>query len=74
MGVDALNAGMLDTIIDMARRLGLRTIAEGVETTQQADYLLSREVDYAQGWYFSRAMPAAEFIEFVQTTNHSLNQ
>ena len=74
VGVDALNTGMLVTIIDMARRLGLRTIAEGVETAQQADYLLSRGVDYAQGWYFSRAMPAAEFIEFAQTTNRSLEQ
>ena len=74
VGVDALNTGMLVTIIDMARRLGLRTIAEGVETAQQADYLLSRGVDYAQGWYFSRAMPAVEFIDFAQTTNRSLEQ
>jgi sensor c-di-GMP phosphodiesterase-like protein len=69
IGVDTLNAGLLDTIIDMARRLGLRTIAEGVETARQADYLLSKGVDYAQGWHFSRAMPAADFIEFVRTEN-----
>jgi sensor c-di-GMP phosphodiesterase-like protein len=69
VGVDALNAGMLDTIIDMAQRLGLRTIAEGVETSRQADYLLSRGVDYAQGWHYSRAMPAADFIEFVHRVN-----
>jgi len=74
VGVDALNAGMLDTIIDMAQRLGLSTIAEGVETAQQADYLLNRGVDYAQGWHYSRAMPAAEFIAFVHTQNSSLDQ
>jgi sensor c-di-GMP phosphodiesterase-like protein len=74
VGVDALNAGMLDTIIDMAQRLELRTIAEGVETAQQADYLLSRGVDYAQGWHYSRAMPAAAFIEFVQSVNRSADR
>ena len=74
VGVDALNAGMLDTIIDMAQRLELRTIAEGVETAQQADYLLSRGVDYAQGWHYSRAMPAAAFIEFVQSVNPSADR
>ena len=74
VGVDALNAGLLDTIIDMAHHLELRTIAEGVETGQQADYLLSRDVDYAQGWYFSRALPAAEYIKFVRTNNSSVKQ
>jgi len=74
IGVDALNAGLLDTIIDMAHRLGLRTIAEGVETARQADYLSSKGVDYAQGWHFSRAMPAAEFIEFVHTKNRGVKQ
>ena len=73
VGVDTLNAGMLDTIIDMAHRLELRTIAEGVETAQQADYLLSRGVDYAQGWHYSRAMPAADFIEYVRTENRSVD-
>jgi len=74
VGVDALNAGLLDTIIDMAHHLELRTIAEGVETGQQADYLLRRDVDFAQGWYFSRALPAAEYIKFVSTNNSSLKQ
>ena len=74
VGVDALNSGLLDTIIDMAHHLDLRTIAEGVETRQQADYLLSRDVDYAQGWHFSRALPAAEYIEFVRTNNTRLKQ
>ena len=69
VGVDTLNAGLLDTIIDMAYHLKLRTIAEGVETARQADYLLSRDVDYAQGWYFSRALPAAEYIKFVRMNN-----
>ena len=74
VGVDTLNAGLLDTIIDMAYHLKLRTIAEGVETARQADYLLSRDVDYAQGWHFSRALPAAEYIKFVRMNNDRAKQ
>ena len=39
IGTDALTAGLVDAIIDMARRLGLRIIAEGVESRAQSDYL-----------------------------------
>jgi len=69
IGTDALKAGLVDSIIDMAKRLNLRIIAEGVETAGQAAYLRERGVDQAQGWYYSRAMPAGEFIEFLQRFN-----
>jgi sensor c-di-GMP phosphodiesterase-like protein len=69
IGTDALMAGLVDSIIDMAKRLDLRTIAEGVERREQADYLRARGVSCAQGWYYSRAVPAAAFIRFVQDYN-----
>jgi sensor c-di-GMP phosphodiesterase-like protein len=69
IGTDALTAGLVDSIIDMAKRLNLRIIAEGIETGSQADYLREHGVDYGQGWHFSRALPAAEFIAFVQRYN-----
>jgi sensor c-di-GMP phosphodiesterase-like protein len=70
IGTDAPMAGLVDSIIDMAKRLDLRIIAEGVETSEQADYLKEQDVDYAQGWYYSRSVPAAEFIAFVQEFNN----
>ena len=69
IGTDAVMAGLVDSIIDMARRLELRIIAEGVETREQADYLRARGVDYAQGWFYSKGIPAVEFIRFATDFN-----
>jgi c-di-GMP phosphodiesterase len=69
IGTDALMSGLVDSIIDMAKRLDLKIIAEGIETPGQDAYLGERGVDYGQGWYYSRAMPAMDFIDFVRTFN-----
>jgi sensor c-di-GMP phosphodiesterase-like protein len=69
IGTDALMSGLVDSIIDMAKRLDLKIIAEGIETPGQDAYLGERGVDYGQGWYYSRAMPAMDFIDFVHTFN-----
>ena len=37
---------------------------------EQADYLRARGVDYAQGWFYSRGVPAAEFIRFAESFNN----
>ena len=67
IGTDALTAGLVDAIIDMAQRLKLRVIAEGIETREQAEYLSEKGVDYGQGWYFSRGLSAMEFVNFAQS-------
>lgn len=51
-------------IINIAKTLNLKTVAEGVETVKQAEYLLKHEVDYGQGWLFAKAMPVKEFIKY----------
>jgi diguanylate cyclase (GGDEF)-like protein/PAS domain S-box-containing protein len=51
---------LVDTIIEMARVLGLDVVAEGVETATQADYLRDRGCDFAQGFLFNRPMGRAE--------------
>ena len=50
----------------MAKRLDLRTIAEGVERLEQVEYLRDKGVDYVQGWYYSKALTAGELDEFLQ--------
>lgn len=53
-------------IIEMAQSLRLKTIAEGVETSEQVNWLLKRGVQYCQGWYFAKAMPPQEFMAWQQ--------
>lgn len=52
-------------IIEMARSLNLKTVAEGVETQEQLAWLQARGVQYCQGWYFAKALPPQEFIAWL---------
>ena len=63
---DSSSAAMVAAIISLSHDLGLRVIAEGVETASQLDYLRSRGCDEVQGYYFSRPLPAAEFEKMVR--------
>ena len=60
-------------IIVMAHALGIKVIAEGVETVEQCRLLTNAGCDYGQGYLFSRAVPAAEFERLFDapiTGNH----
>ena len=52
-------------IIVMAHALGIKVVAEGVETLQQRDLLAAAGCDYAQGYLFARPMPAPDFEVFM---------
>ncbi|MGA8416231.1 MAG: EAL domain-containing protein [Candidatus Dormiibacterota bacterium] len=52
---------LAESILDMARVLGLKVVAEGVETAAQAAYLRQRNCDLAQGYLFSRPLEPAAF-------------
>lgn len=55
---------IISAIIHMAKSLGLQTIAEGVETISQLDYLKAEGCDEIQGYFYSRPLDAAGFEEF----------
>jgi len=54
-----------EAIVVMAHKLGLKVIAEGIETEAQRLLLLDIECDYGQGYLFSRPLPAVAFEEFL---------
>jgi diguanylate cyclase (GGDEF)-like protein/PAS domain S-box-containing protein len=56
---------LVTSIIAMAHSLGLKTIAEGVETEEQGKILRLLKCDMAQGFYFSRAIPPQEIEQFA---------
>ncbi len=58
---DSSDMALSEAIIVMAHKLGLRVIAEGVETTAQRDLLREAGCDYGQGYLFARPMPGEEF-------------
>ena len=58
---DSSDRALSEAIIVMAHKLGLKVIAEGVETQEQRNLLAAADCDYGQGYLFSRAVPPEEF-------------
>ena len=58
---DPNDLALSEAIIVMAHKLGLKVVAEGVETAEQRDILMAAGCDYAQGYLYSKPMPAEEF-------------
>jgi sensor c-di-GMP phosphodiesterase-like protein len=63
---DAINGAVLDTIIQLGHRLQLVMVAEGVETRRQAEYLAQQGVQFLQGYWFARPMPAEELQRWLR--------
>jgi diguanylate cyclase (GGDEF)-like protein/PAS domain S-box-containing protein len=58
---------IVTAVISMARSLNLRVVAEGVETPEQLAFLKARECDEAQGYHFSRPVPADQFAMLLES-------
>ena len=56
---------IIETIIDLALKLGMSTIAEGVETRGQVKILKEMSCSVAQGFFYSKPLPADDFIKYV---------
>lgn len=57
---------IIDYILNIAKELKLTTIAEGVETKEQRDYLLEKGCDIIQGYYYAKPMPEEKFEEYME--------
>lgn len=65
IGRQTVTAPVLDTVLNLTQELGLKTVAEGVETPQQAHYLRERGVTYLQGYLYSRPLALDALRTFV---------
>jgi EAL domain-containing protein (putative c-di-GMP-specific phosphodiesterase class I) len=66
MGADPRSAAIVRSVIDLARNLGLGTVAEGVETEDQLALLRRAACNRIQGWAISRALPAPEATRLLR--------
>jgi EAL domain-containing protein (putative c-di-GMP-specific phosphodiesterase class I) len=59
---DKVNAGLCETIVELAKRFQLKTVAEGIETVHESHKLQGLGCDIGQGYLFAKPMPKAEFL------------
>ena len=64
----------LRAIITMARNLGIKVVAEGVEDRTQLEFLRLNGCDEAQGFLFSRPLPLEEFGAFVSRRSRKMEE
>lgn len=69
INVDPEDKAIVGAIISMAKSLGLQTIAEGVETIGQLNYLREQGCDEIQGYYYSKPLPKEAFEAFRSSLN-----
>ena len=64
-GVESVERGMLivSEVIDLAKKLDMKIVAEGIESREQVDFLTAQECDLIQGYYFAKPMSIDEFEE-----------
>ncbi|HYC46134.1 MAG TPA: EAL domain-containing protein [Burkholderiales bacterium] len=67
LGTDDGSEGVVNAILGVARSLGKKVIAEGVETESQRAFLFAEGCDCAQGYLWSKPLPAAEFEAFMRS-------
>ncbi len=58
---------VIASTIEMCHRIGMKTVAEGVETRAQLEFLKAQRCDYIQGYYFAEPMAEGAFLDYVAT-------
>ncbi len=65
ISTDPRSTAIVRSTIELAHALGLQVVAEGIEDQQTLDAVASFDCDYAQGYHFSRPVPAAAFAAAI---------
>ncbi|MCK8360281.1 EAL domain-containing protein, partial [Erwinia amylovora] len=64
IGIKSVTSQVLDTVLALASKLNLKTVAEGVETREQALWLIDRGVSHLQGYLYSHPLTVARLTEY----------
>jgi diguanylate cyclase (GGDEF)-like protein/PAS domain S-box-containing protein len=67
LSMNSVDLALCEAIIHMSHKLGMKVVAEGVETQEQLDLLKAAGCDYAQGYLFSPPVSAAEFEKLFKS-------
>lgn len=63
------NENLIEVIMMIAKKMNLKTVAEGVEDIKQVEYLKKVKCDLIQGYYYSKPIKLDEFIEYINRMN-----
>jgi EAL domain-containing protein (putative c-di-GMP-specific phosphodiesterase class I) len=66
LGHDTATETIVESVIDLAHKLGMSAVAEGVETVEQYEQLASLGCDFCQGYYFARPLSVVDFDTLVE--------
>src|SRR4029079_7019272 len=67
LGGDAYDSAIVESVVELGHALGLRAVAEGIETDEQLHRLQGLGCDFAQGFLFARPLPAEEISASLRT-------
>ncbi|POT59709.1 phage resistance protein [Citrobacter amalonaticus] len=65
IGTETVTSPVLDAVLTLAKRLNMLTVAEGVETPEQARWLREHGVNFLQGYWISRPLPLDDFVTWL---------
>jgi EAL domain-containing protein (putative c-di-GMP-specific phosphodiesterase class I) len=66
IGEESKSEEVVKATISIANALGLKTVAEGVETKAQYDFVASHNCDFIQGYYFQTPKPISKLLDYLQ--------
>ncbi|MCZ8519950.1 putative bifunctional diguanylate cyclase/phosphodiesterase [Paenibacillus caseinilyticus] len=65
VAADGKKSSVVKAIIELAHSMGMRVVAEGIETQGELDFFMEHRCDELQGYYFSRPLPSSDFARLV---------
>ena len=70
IGIDKTDETLVSGIISLGKNLGLKIVAEGVESKEQLEFLSNTNIDLIQGYYYSKPLEYEDFLEYLKKNYH----